>query len=234
MNSTSRGLRFVRIAARSPGFSSTGPDVARTATPSSLPMTYASVVLPRPGRAVEQHVIERLAALARRGDRDLQVLAHALLADVVRRASAAAGPPRTARRRRHGDALHEPGIGHTSISSLRASRAAAVRTRADARRVQHLVHGLLDRRALVAEIRRAPTADRRARRRRRPARPASHPAGRPAAAGPCSSTTSRSAVFLPTPGILVSRARSPAESRARARPARCRRARPARPSARCR
>ena len=42
-------LRSIRMAARSPGFSSTGPDVARTATPSSLPITYASVVLPRPG-----------------------------------------------------------------------------------------------------------------------------------------------------------------------------------------
>ena len=35
------------------------------------------------GRAVEQHVIERLAALPRRGDRHVQVLAHAILADVV-------------------------------------------------------------------------------------------------------------------------------------------------------
>ncbi len=34
-------------------------------------------------RAVEEDVVERLAALLRRGDRDLQVLAHAILADVV-------------------------------------------------------------------------------------------------------------------------------------------------------
>ena len=32
---------------------------------------------------MQQHVIERLAALLRRGDRHLQVLAHAVLADVV-------------------------------------------------------------------------------------------------------------------------------------------------------
>ena len=35
------------------------------------------------GRAVEQHVIERLAAAARRRDRHLQVVAHAILPDVV-------------------------------------------------------------------------------------------------------------------------------------------------------
>jgi hypothetical protein len=35
------------------------------------------------GRAVEQHVVERLAALRRGLDRDLQVLAHAVLPDVV-------------------------------------------------------------------------------------------------------------------------------------------------------
>ncbi len=34
-------------------------------------------------RAVEEHVVERLAALARGGDRDLEVLAHAVLANVV-------------------------------------------------------------------------------------------------------------------------------------------------------
>ena len=39
--------------------------------------------LAQPRRAVEQHVIERLAALARGRDRNDQVLAHALLADVV-------------------------------------------------------------------------------------------------------------------------------------------------------
>jgi hypothetical protein len=34
-------------------------------------------------RAVEQHVIERLAALPRRGDRDVQVLAQSILPDVL-------------------------------------------------------------------------------------------------------------------------------------------------------
>ena len=39
--------------------------------------------LAEPGRAVQQHVIERLAAAARRGDRHLQVVADAILADVL-------------------------------------------------------------------------------------------------------------------------------------------------------
>src|SRR5688572_19405760 len=49
MKSTSFGSRFVRSAARSPGRSSTGPDVWRRFTPSSLATMCASVVLPSPG-----------------------------------------------------------------------------------------------------------------------------------------------------------------------------------------
>ena len=49
MNSTSFGSRLVRIAARSPGRSSTGPEVWRRLTPISRAMMCASVVLPRPG-----------------------------------------------------------------------------------------------------------------------------------------------------------------------------------------
>src|SRR5689334_439084 len=49
MRSTSRGSRLVSSAARSPGRSSTGPEVWRRFTPSSRAMMCASVVLPRPG-----------------------------------------------------------------------------------------------------------------------------------------------------------------------------------------
>src|SRR5512134_1037312 len=49
MKSTSFGSRLVRIAARSPGRSSTGPEVWRRFTPSSRAMMCASVVLPSPG-----------------------------------------------------------------------------------------------------------------------------------------------------------------------------------------
>ena len=49
MNSTSLAWSVVSMPARSPGFSITGPAVARTVTPISAPITWASVVLPRPG-----------------------------------------------------------------------------------------------------------------------------------------------------------------------------------------
>src|SRR5689334_12027077 len=49
MNSTSRGSRLVRSAARSPARSSTGPEVWRRFTPISRAMMCASVVLPSPG-----------------------------------------------------------------------------------------------------------------------------------------------------------------------------------------
>ena len=39
--------------------------------------------LAEPGRTVQQHVIERLATLPRRGDRDVQILADPLLPDVL-------------------------------------------------------------------------------------------------------------------------------------------------------
>src|SRR5882762_6610050 len=49
MKSTSFGSRLVRVAARSPGRSSTGPEVWRRLTPISRAMMCASVVFPRPG-----------------------------------------------------------------------------------------------------------------------------------------------------------------------------------------
>src|SRR5436190_24173930 len=49
MKSTSRVCRFESIAARSPGFSITGPAVGRMGTPSSCAITAASVVFPSPG-----------------------------------------------------------------------------------------------------------------------------------------------------------------------------------------
>ena len=49
MNSTSCGSRLVRMAARSPARSSTGPEVERRLTPISWATMWASVVLPSPG-----------------------------------------------------------------------------------------------------------------------------------------------------------------------------------------
>ena len=49
MNSTSLVSSDVRSPARSPGLSSTGPEVSLNPTPSSLAMMFDSVVLPNPG-----------------------------------------------------------------------------------------------------------------------------------------------------------------------------------------
>ena len=80
----------------SPLRSSAGPAVCTKGTSSSAAMICASDVLPRPGRPGEQHVVERLAARGRRLDGDLQLLAHAVLADelVERCAGAASGRAR--------------------------------------------------------------------------------------------------------------------------------------------
>ena len=49
MKSTSPGLRLVRSPARSPGLSSTGPEVTFNCACISLAMMFANVVLPSPG-----------------------------------------------------------------------------------------------------------------------------------------------------------------------------------------
>ena len=49
MNSMSPGPSEVSRPTRSPGFSSTGPEVVRSCTPISRAISMASVVLPRPG-----------------------------------------------------------------------------------------------------------------------------------------------------------------------------------------
>lgn len=49
MKSTSFGSRLMRMPARSPGLSSTGPEVVLKPTPSSLATMLERVVFPRPG-----------------------------------------------------------------------------------------------------------------------------------------------------------------------------------------
>src|SRR5690606_1680077 len=120
-NRTSLGSRLVRIAARAPGRSSTGPEGCLRFAPRSLATMCASVGVPRPGgpeigtwssaaprffapvmkmviggsargwlarlaearRAEDQDVVQRLAAVLRRGDEDVHLLLDARLANVV-------------------------------------------------------------------------------------------------------------------------------------------------------
>src|SRR5512143_3750812 len=81
MNSTSLRSRLVRIAARSFGFSSTGPEVWRRLTPSSVAMMWLSVVLPSPGGPNSSTWSS--ASPPCRADEDLQLLAGLGLADIV-------------------------------------------------------------------------------------------------------------------------------------------------------
>ncbi len=69
--------------ATSPFRSSAGPAVATKSTSSSLAMICASEVLPRPGRAGQQDVVERLAATARRLYEDPELLLDGALADEI-------------------------------------------------------------------------------------------------------------------------------------------------------
>ena len=71
------------MPARSPARSIIGPEVRRRPAPISRATMCASVVLPRPGRPGQQHVVERLAAAARRGEEHGEVLADLRLADVL-------------------------------------------------------------------------------------------------------------------------------------------------------
>ena len=68
---------------RSFGFSSVGPDVGRSARPRSFAISARQRRLAEPRRAVEQDVLERFVAAARRVDRDLEVVDDRRLADVL-------------------------------------------------------------------------------------------------------------------------------------------------------
>ncbi len=72
--------------------SSVGPAVEMNAAPSSSATMRARLVLPRPGRAGQQDVIERVAARGRGGDRDAELLLELVLPDELLE------PPRAERR----------------------------------------------------------------------------------------------------------------------------------------
>ena len=83
MKKTLPGSSAVRKEATSALRSSAGPAVWTIGTPISAATMWASEVLPRPGRAGEQDVVERLAAAARRLDEDRQLLGDLRLVDEV-------------------------------------------------------------------------------------------------------------------------------------------------------
>ena len=81
MNSMSPGPSEVSRPTRSPGFSSTGPEVVRSCTPISRAISMASVVLPRPGGPKKSVWSSVSRAALGRVDRDLERALHLRLAD---------------------------------------------------------------------------------------------------------------------------------------------------------
>ena len=83
MKSTSRACRPDSMPARSPGFSMTGPAVRADGRAHLVGDDVGERGLAEARRPVEQDVVERFAAARGRLDRHLEVLADAVLADVV-------------------------------------------------------------------------------------------------------------------------------------------------------
>ena len=81
MNSTSRSSRLVSSAARSPALAITGPEVARKSDAQFARHDLRQRRLAEARRPDEQHMIERLAALAGGLDEHLQIGARLRLAD---------------------------------------------------------------------------------------------------------------------------------------------------------
>src|SRR5712691_4898674 len=81
MKKTSRVVRLSSIDPSAPWWSMAGPEETLIATPSSLAMMCASVVLPRPGGPQRSTCS---TAPARRFEQDAEVFAHLLLADILR------------------------------------------------------------------------------------------------------------------------------------------------------
>src|SRR3546814_557333 len=106
LNSTSPSSRLVRRAAKSPDFAITGPDVARKPTPISRATICASVVLPSPGGAKEQHKIQRFTARSCRFNKDTQIFPCAFLAHELVKCF---GPQRRI------DVLHAAGRGDEAV-----------------------------------------------------------------------------------------------------------------------
>ena len=185
--------------------------------------------LAEPGRPGEQHVVERLAAPPGRLDEHLELAGDLLLVDEVGEA------PRAQRAVELVLAAREPGVGEALLGAvrLRRRRLPPARSRgrgrcsrprsaavAGARSAAPISSSALSPSAAVeqplglgervAEVHEARRGRARAGRRRRPRRPAGTPSVSSPATFSRSSTISRSAVRLPTPGTAWKRFASPA------------------------
>ena len=210
MNRISRGSSAVRRAARSPARSMIGPAVALIGHPELGRDHVGEAGLAHAGRAEEEHVVERLAAAAGGFDGDAQVRDDLGLADVLVEAARAQQTGRSRRRRRLGPAGDEARVGHGRSPPgeyLQRDAAGGPRSGRPCRPSQARSDAALGLRPRVAEVHegRDEVLARRGRR-RRPGRGQGWRAGGILS---FSSSTRRSAVFLPTPGMRVRRATSP-------------------------
>ena len=184
----------------SPFRSSAGPATVRMPTSSSSRMIVARVVFPRPGRADEQDVVERLPARLRRLERDLELLLRPLLADEL---------VESPRPQRLLDLL--VALAEDRREELASSRGAPERFAHTLLGGQVGIDGgerLLGLDERVAELDERVARDELA---RRLARGSAAP---PPRSSPPSSSTIRSAVFFPIPGIAWKRAESLERDRA--------------------
>ena len=211
----------MRIAARSPGRSSTGPEVWRRLTPISRAMMCASVVLPSPGGPKSSTWSSASRALARRLDEDPRTARGSSPARCTRRAcfgrsvrsnASSCGEAGAAEMRRSVSIMRSMGEGdgdrvadrrtHDRHSSSRFERSlSACRCRRRPRGPSAAASPPTPlpchcSPARAAHSRRRPRARRLALRRAPRARASSLSR---------SSSSRRSAVFLPMPGIFVSR-----------------------------
>ena len=195
---------------RSPGFSIAGPDVARTGTPISLRDHVGERRLAETGRAVQQHVIERLAALLARPRsttcRFSRMRSWPMYSSSTRgrrpASYCASSSTRAAVTRRSSVTWPVPA---TPVST----RARSWR-RMPIRGLDRGFNGFLGERPMIPQVheRRDHVVAQRRRLRTRRA-PAAAAAVGARGSRSFSSSTMRSDVFLPTPGIAVSRATSP-------------------------
>ena len=126
MNSTSPGTRLDSIAARSPARSRAGPDGEPDGRAQLRGDDHGQAGLAQPGRAGQQDVVGRVAAPAGALQHQLELLAHARLADELGEPCAAAGVASTSRssgsaRRRRARLTARP-ASHSARARLAARR----------------------------------------------------------------------------------------------------------------
>ena len=177
-------------------FSTAGPAIVRRPTPSSSRTMCASDVLPRPGGPASSTWSSASPRAFAAIERDLELLLHALLPDeLVERARA----------QRLLDRLLVVLVSSTGATNELMLPSAALAAHAPrASRSHRSARARARRRRASSRARRARRARRRGRRRRRRRRPARSTTD--AASFSFSSSTMRSAVFLPMPGIAWKRA----------------------------